>query len=510
MKKFVTLATAAMLSLLLMGGVDAMAQRGNTSTSTSTRRSGTTTSSSSTRQSGTAASSSSSSSTRQSGTSTRQSSSSTRQSGTTSTSASTTRQNNGTSTSRQSGSTSRQSTTTTSSSTRQSGSATSGSSTRQSGSATSGSSTRQSGSATSGSSTRQSGSSATSGSSTRQSGGSSASTSSGSTSRRTGSSSSSSRSSVSGSNGVSVVSASDGTVRSNSNVTKKGLGTVGSTDNSKPADGGYKTDKYGNYRDNAGNYRYGDGGQFRLDDHYNAFRTPPRDRGFIDYGRPGYFYADKPHYFGYRVERLPARVRLVSYFGINYYLYNGVYYRPYGSTYVICRPPFGTYIDIKIGRGPFNRVRFSYYTDVYRSFDIVDANYRTIAEQNRIIAMNNATIARQNNAIALNSSRAGGAYELAARLGLVQSYAGANLDYFYQDGVFYAINGGRYQVIVPPAGALVDSLPDDYDVITIGGVELYKVDDTVYRLTLVDGVPYLEVLGQMYGSLASQYNYYGR
>ena len=129
-------------------------------------------------------------------------------------------------------------------------------------------------------------------------------------------------------------------------------------------------------------------------------------------------------------------------------------------------------------------------------------------EQNRIIAQNNATIAAQNRAIALNSSRANDAYSLANRLGLAQSYAYADKEYFYQDGVFYIINSkGKYEVIVPPAGALVEELPDDYDVITLGGNDYYKVDDTVYRLTLVEGTPYLEVLGQMYGDLARQYDY---
>ena len=137
-----------------------------------------------------------------------------------------------------------------------------------------------------------------------------------------------------------------------------------------------------------------------------------------------------------------------------------------------------------------------------------NSNNRIIDEQNRIIAQNNATIAAQNRAIALNSSRANDAYSLANRLGLAQSYAYADKEYFYQDGVFYIINSkGKYEVIVPPAGALVEELPDDYDVITLGGNDYYKVDDTVYRLTLVEGTPYLEVLGQMYGDLARQYDY---
>ena len=64
----------------------------------------------------------------------------------------------------------------------------------------------------------------------------------------------------------------------------------------------------------------------------------------------------------------------------------------------------------------------------------------------------------------MNSDRALSSYELANRLGLVQSYAYANSQYYYQDGVFYVLENGQYKVIIPPAGALVTSLPDDYDV----------------------------------------------
>ena len=75
--------------------------------------------------------------------------------------------------------------------------------------------------------------------------------------------------------------------------------------------------------------------------------------------------------------------------------------------------------------------------------------------------------------------------------------------------MFYIINSrGRYEVIVPPAGALVERLPEDYDIITLRGAEYYRVDDTVYRTVLVYGVPQLEVLGQMYGKMARKYNRY--
>ena len=90
------------------------------------------------------------------------------------------------------------------------------------------------------------------------------------------------------------------------------------------------------------------------------------------------------------------------------------------------------------------------------------------------------------------------AYGLATQLGLVQSYAAAGTSYFYQDGVFYAqAADGQYYVIVPPAGALVEALPEDFDMVTLDGKEYYKVDDTIYQVTISDGKPYFEVLGQM-------------
>ena len=248
----------------------------------------------------------------------------------------------------------------------------------------------------------------------------------------------------------------------------------------------------------------------RIGEDRNVHRIPPRERDFARYDAPCSFWRHEPHYYGYRVDYLPPRYRRVRYWGIDYYCYDGIYYRPYNGVYVVCRPPFGITIaaDI-IADAVFAPIHFAYYYDSYRTFRAIDANNRVIDEQNRIIAQNNATIAAQNRAFALNSSRAGDAHSLADRLGLVQSYAYANQPYFYQDGVFYIEkSNGNYEVIVPPAGALVKDLPDDYDTITLDGNEFYKVDDTVYRLALVDGSPYLEVLGQMYGSLASKYDYY--
>jgi hypothetical protein len=297
-------------------------------------------------------------------------------------------------------------------------------------------------------------------------------------------------------------SSSSGAVRSNTNVTRNGLGTVTSQMRSQSG---------GNVRQNSGSRgpsRMDNSKDFRIEDH-NVHRIPPRDRDFMAYDRPSHFYDHHhPHCFGYRVEVLPPRYKVVTYYGVNYYMYNDVYYRPYGGHYIVCRPPFGVTIALPIANLTFATVNFAYYSNVYRTYSTIDANNRYIDQQNRIIAQNNATILAQNRSIAMNPNAAMSSYEIANRLGLVQSYAYADRNYFYQDGIFYIVNGsGQYQVIVPPAGALVQALPEDYDIITLGGVQYYRVDDTVYRLTLVSGTPYLEVLGQMYGQMARNYSY---
>ena len=273
---------------------------------------------------------------------------------------------------------------------------------------------------------------------------------------------------------------------------------VGRTSSNKASTGTRQEINYG-----------GRGDAIRLDDDRNINRIPPRERGYMSYDRIPSFYEDDLHMYGYRIHTLPPSYKRYTYWGVDYYLYKNVYYRRYGNNYVVCRPPVGIVIDLGPHDIHFSRVHFAYYFDVYRPFDVVDRNYRIILEQNREIARNNAVLARQNQALALNTSRALSSYDIARALGLIQSFAGIDKDYFYQDGVFYTVKrNGRFEVIVPPAGALVDELPDDYDIIVLNGVEYYKVDDTVYRLVLIDGIPCLEVLGQMYGSMAHRYNYY--
>ena len=64
--------------------------------------------------------------------------------------------------------------------------------------------------------------------------------------------------------------------------------------------------------------------------------------------------------------------------------------------------------------------------------------------------------------------------------------------------------GNSSSVIVEPISSdslyvvKVENLPEDYEMVTLNGEEYYKVDDTVYRVTISEGKPYFEVLGQLY------------
>ena len=239
----------------------------------------------------------------------------------------------------------------------------------------------------------------------------------------------------------------------------------------------------------------------RPDHKPDRHRQHPRDRDFMHYSKPSYYWTAHNHCYGHRVRMLPSHALRYIFHGITYYCYNDIWYRPYAGHYVVCRPPYGTILAANlIADMTWASIRFSYYNTVARTYDQINENYEYIAQQNAIIAQNNAVIAAQNAQIAQGQQQAVEAYSLASQLGLYQSYAAADGSYFYQDGVFYAIDAnGQYSVIVPPAGALVETLPEDYDMVVLAdGNEYYKVDDTVYRVTVVEGKPYFEVLGQLY------------
>ncbi len=145
-----------------------------------------------------------------------------------------------------------------------------------------------------------------------------------------------------------------------------------------------------------------------------------------------------PHHHGYsfgaRFRGLPPHARLYHYAGLDYYYYDGIYYRhhPYGG-YYICRPPLGAI---------FAR-------------DVLDAVITAVVFKTALNAVSNC---------------------------------------YYSDGVYYQRVNDQYNVIEAPVGALITQLPSDYQEVIIGGETYYKVDETLYRVTVYDGQSYFEVV----------------
>ena len=498
MKRFMTFAASLVMAIAMLTAPDMLAQSRSRGTGGSSTRSSQSTSSSSRSSSGSSATRSSGSSGSSASRASGSSSGASRSSATAAQQDNRNRSNGGSAT-RSSGSSATRSSGSSSGASRSTGAAQQDNRSRSTGSSatrSSGSSATRSSGTTSGSS--RSSSAAQQDNRSRSTGTSSATRSTSGSSTRSSGSAAQQDNRSSGTRSGSTA-ATGGNVRA-SNVDRGGLSAT--SGNNQAAQQQKEP-----YRDNGFNYRYND--EFRVDDHHEMYRVAPHMRDALAWDRPGSFWGDHPHYYGYRIHTLPPHWRRITHWGIDYYYYNGIYYRPYGGSYVICRPPFGTPLEHAIERAILRAVRFAYYCDTYRTYNTVFDNYNVIARHNLIIAQNNARIAAQNANYAINANRALSAYELANMLGLVQSFAYANSEYFYQDGVFYSINAsGSYTTIVPPAGALVTSLPDDYVVIVMNGIEYYLVDNTVYRTTVFEGEPFLEVLGQMYGSLYNQYNIY--
>ena len=224
-----------------------------------------------------------------------------------------------------------------------------------------------------------------------------------------------------------------------------------------------------------------------------AHRPAPREV----HGTPYHFSRHGHHHYGHYLPAPPPRYVVRHYWGRDYYYYNDIWYSYHHGRYWICRPPWG-YVFSPLADAVYTACTFAYYFDRIHYYDTINENASTIVAQNETIAANNAVIASQNETIARNAALAEASGDLAKTLGLVQSYASADTEYFYNDGVFYVKSAdGQYTVIVPPAGALVETLPDDYETIELGGQTYFKVDDTIYRTAVVDGKAMFEVLGQL-------------
>ena len=178
------------------------------------------------------------------------------------------------------------------------------------------------------------------------------------------------------------------------------------------------------------------------------------------------------HYFGHRLKVLPRGYVTMRVGGLDYYYYDGIYYRPYlAGGYYICRPPRGTSIAQTMLNVALTAVAINTIRD-------------EIARARRAAAISTVYSAGRNGYVIRTSDDY-------YNTNLVKQ---ANQEYYYQDGVFYILHNGQYYVIEAPIGALVTEIPADYDEIELDGRTYYQVEDTLYKTTVIDGALYFEVV----------------
>jgi hypothetical protein len=69
--------------------------------------------------------------------------------------------------------------------------------------------------------------------------------------------------------------------------------------------------------------------------------------------------------------------------------------------------------------------------------------------------------------------------------------------YYYSSGTFYIQrSNNEYEVVGPPIGAIVESIPNDCEEFVLNGKTYYKMDDTYYRATHINGANRYEVVGK--------------
>ena len=185
---------------------------------------------------------------------------------------------------------------------------------------------------------------------------------------------------------------------------------------------------------------------------------------------PSYRYGD--HYFGHRLNVLPRGYVVMRVGGIDYYYYNGVYYRPYLlGGYYVCRPPRGTTVA-------------STLLNVALTAIVINTIRDEVARARRA-----ATIST-----VYGNTKTGYVVRTSDDYYNTNLVNQANQEYYYQDGVFYILKNGQYYVIEAPIGALVTEIPADYEEIELDGRTYSQVEDTLYKATVIDGALYFEVV----------------
>ncbi|OFX83393.1 MAG: hypothetical protein A2W99_11700 [Bacteroidetes bacterium GWF2_33_16] len=111
-----------------------------------------------------------------------------------------------------------------------------------------------------------------------------------------------------------------------------------------------------------------------------AIQAQPGHNHHRERHAPNHRYRDLPHW-GYKYKVVPKGAFLLRHSGINYHYHSGIYYRPYGDTYVIVRAPIGVRVRT-LPNGTVHFViggrRYFYYYGTYYVRSVND-DYITVA-----------------------------------------------------------------------------------------------------------------------------------
>ena len=69
--------------------------------------------------------------------------------------------------------------------------------------------------------------------------------------------------------------------------------------------------------------------------------------------------------------------------------------------------------------------------------------------------------------------------------------------FFYSDGLYYQYLNNQYEVVEPPVGAAINTLPDNAQSIVINGIQYYELNGVYYQpITKDDGTVVYQVAGK--------------
>lgn len=69
-----------------------------------------------------------------------------------------------------------------------------------------------------------------------------------------------------------------------------------------------------------------------------------------------------------------------------------------------------------------------------------------------------------------------------------------DVNYYYYYGVFYRRVASEYEVVAPPVGAIVESIPDGFEQLVVNGNTYYIVDGVQYKAVVYHGEIWYEVI----------------